>query len=249
MKLVVGLGNPGRRYARTRHNVGSAVVERLGERWSVALAAKELGSIVGHGAIHHERAVLVCPQAFMNRSGQPGASILGYNGVRMLNPSISDKASLRWTRIFVPVVASVSLLIALRFEVIYNLMVAAWTLLLVSNFVPYASGFFWKKANSSGAMASMIGGFLGWIAGFYYYLPITSEANTDVVPGVEGVYQEWANWDAIYIGSIWGVIASIVLMVVVSLATQKSMPPKPLLNADGDPLDMHRWSGLLPSRG
>ena len=50
-----------------------------------------------------------------------GASIVGYNGVKMLKPDISDEASLRWTRIFVPIVACVSLLIALKFEVIYNL--------------------------------------------------------------------------------------------------------------------------------
>lgn len=177
-----------------------------------------------------------------------GASIVGYNGGKMLNPEISPEASLRWTRIFVPIVACVSLLVALKFETIYNLMVAAWTLLLVSNFVPYACGFFWKKANATGALAAMIGGFLGWIAGYLYYLPITSEANTDVVPGVEGVYTDWANWDAIYIGSVWGVIASLALMIIVSLATQKSQPPRPLLDADGKPLDMTGWFGLVPSR-
>ncbi|MEM1129580.1 MAG: sodium:solute symporter family protein [Pseudomonadota bacterium] len=176
-----------------------------------------------------------------------GASIVGYNGGKMLNPEISDAASLRWTRIFVPVVACISLLIALKFETIYNLMVAAWTLLLVSNFVPYAAGFFWKRANSYGALSSMIGGFVGWMAGYLYYLPITSEANTDIVPGVEGVYQDWANWDAIYIGSVWGVIASVSLMVVVSLATQKAAPPKPVVDADGNPLDMDGWFGLVPS--
>lgn len=177
-----------------------------------------------------------------------GATILGYNGGKIINPNISDEASLRWTRIFVPIVACLSLVIALKFTTIYNLMVAAWTLLLVSNFVPYAAGFFWKKANSSGAIASMIGGALGWIAGYFYYLPMTSDANTDVVPGVEGVYQDWAMWDAIYIGSIWGVVASVVLMVVVSLATQKSSPARPLLDADGNPLNMKGWFGLVPSK-
>ncbi len=78
MKLVVGLGNPGRRYAWTRHNAGVQVVERLGRRWSIATTTKELGSLVGHGAVAHERAVLVLPQSFMNRSGQPVASLLGY---------------------------------------------------------------------------------------------------------------------------------------------------------------------------
>ncbi len=176
-----------------------------------------------------------------------GASIVGYNGGKLVNPGISDQASLRWTRIFVPVVACVSLLIALKFETIYNLMVASWTLLLVSNFVPYAAGFFWRKANSYGALAAMIGGFLGWLAGYFHYIPLTSEANIDIVPGVEGVYQPFANWDAIYIGSIWGVIASVVLMIVVSLATQAMAPPKPLLDADGEPLDMTGWFGLTLS--
>lgn len=78
MHLVVGLGNPGRRYASTRHNVGFRVVERLAERWGIAADGKELGSLTGHGSIRHQRAVLVRPQSWMNRSGHPVASILGY---------------------------------------------------------------------------------------------------------------------------------------------------------------------------
>lgn len=78
MKIVVGLGNPGRRYARTRHNVGFRVVQCLGERWSVATETKEHGSLVGHGSIRHERTVLAMPQGYMNRSGRPVASLLGY---------------------------------------------------------------------------------------------------------------------------------------------------------------------------
>lgn len=76
------------------------------------------------------------------------------------------------------------------------------------------------------------------------YLPATMEANTNVVPGVEGVYLEWARWDALYISSVWGVMASVLSMVVVSLATQKMMPPKPLLDADGNPLSTEGWFGL-----
>lgn len=176
-----------------------------------------------------------------------GAAIIGYNGGKLVNRGISDAGSLRLTRLAVPVVACVSLLIALKFETIYHLMVASWTLLLVSMFVPYACGFFWKGANHLGALAAMIGGFLGWLAGYVWYLPATRDANTDLVPGVAGVYHEWANWDAITIGSVWGVIASVSLMVVVSMATRRIAPPKPLLDADGNPLNTDGWLGVIPS--
>lgn len=78
MHLVVGLGNPGRRYAWTRHNAGVLVVERLGRRWSIPTTAEHYGSQVGNGAIGHERVILALPQSFMNRSGAPVASLLGY---------------------------------------------------------------------------------------------------------------------------------------------------------------------------
>ena len=79
MKVVVGLGNPGRRYERTRHNVGVLVVERLAERWGFSASQRsQLGASVGDGNIRHERALLAMPQSFMNRSGHPVASLAGY---------------------------------------------------------------------------------------------------------------------------------------------------------------------------
>lgn len=78
MKLVVGLGNPGRPYARTRHNVGFEVVETLGRRWSIAVQTRQHGSLVGDGRVGQQRALLACPQSFMNVSGAPVASLLGY---------------------------------------------------------------------------------------------------------------------------------------------------------------------------
>lgn len=78
MWLIVGLGNPGRRYAATRHNVGFSVVETLAQRWSIPAEGKQLGSLVGSGRIGTEKALLVRPQSFMNRSGHPVQSLLGY---------------------------------------------------------------------------------------------------------------------------------------------------------------------------
>jgi len=76
--MVVGLGNPGKRYEQTRHNVGFRVVDTLVRRWSIPADTKQLGALVGHGSIRQSRATLVRPQGYMNCSGQPVASLLGY---------------------------------------------------------------------------------------------------------------------------------------------------------------------------
>jgi len=78
MWLVVGLGNPGRRYASTRHNIGFDVIENLANRWSIPSEGKQLGSLVGSGRLGNEKALLVRPQSFMNLSGQPVRSLMGY---------------------------------------------------------------------------------------------------------------------------------------------------------------------------
>jgi PTH1 family peptidyl-tRNA hydrolase len=76
--LVVGLGNPGARYERTRHNVGFDVVARLGDRWDIALNDKRFKARSGKGAIAHNPVLLVCPQTFMNLSGDSVGPMAGY---------------------------------------------------------------------------------------------------------------------------------------------------------------------------
>ncbi len=78
MHLVVGLGNPGTRYARTRHNVGFRVVERLASRAGATVEKKLFGALVGDAVLGGRKAALAMPQQFMNVSGQPTASLLGY---------------------------------------------------------------------------------------------------------------------------------------------------------------------------
>lgn len=68
-KAVVGLGNPGARYARTRHNAGFMVVDRLARMQGVALADGRHGALWAEIRLGDDSVVLVEPQTFMNRSG------------------------------------------------------------------------------------------------------------------------------------------------------------------------------------
>ena len=91
MLLVVGLGNPGERYAATPHNLGFLVVDTLAARHSIRLSRVECQAVIGQGAIRGKPVVLAKPQTFMNLSGvavkplmqkndvQPGELILVYD--------------------------------------------------------------------------------------------------------------------------------------------------------------------------
>ncbi len=83
MKLLVGLGNPGRRYAGTRHNVGARIVERLAERRHIALDADRFEGRFGQGVLvapdgaPAEEVGLLLPATWMNRSGRAVCAALG----------------------------------------------------------------------------------------------------------------------------------------------------------------------------
>jgi len=69
LKLVAGLGNPGDKYAGTRHNIGFLVVQELAERASVSLKKKGYQGVYGAGNVAGQQATLLLPQTFMNLSG------------------------------------------------------------------------------------------------------------------------------------------------------------------------------------
>ncbi|GHG81675.1 aminoacyl-tRNA hydrolase [Comamonas sp. JC664] len=70
MKLIVGLGNPGREYERHRHNIGFMVVEALLSRAKASLNQEKFAAKVGQGTLAGERVLFVEPQTFMNLSGR-----------------------------------------------------------------------------------------------------------------------------------------------------------------------------------
>jgi PTH1 family peptidyl-tRNA hydrolase len=69
MKLVVGLGNPGRRYVGTRHNIGFDVLAELAKRFGTSRPRSRFDAEAVDAAIDGESVLLLCPQTYMNRSG------------------------------------------------------------------------------------------------------------------------------------------------------------------------------------
>jgi len=76
--LVVGLGNPGARYAATRHNIGFRVVDRLASDFRIDVGREKFSAVFGRGRIEAVDVVLAKPLAFMNRSGFPVRSLAEY---------------------------------------------------------------------------------------------------------------------------------------------------------------------------
>ena len=78
MKIVCGLGNPGRRYQRTRHNLGFMVVDRFASEKRVTLKEKKYHSLIGSWQMNGEKVLLVKPQTYMNRSGEAIRTLFRY---------------------------------------------------------------------------------------------------------------------------------------------------------------------------
>lgn len=78
MYVVVGLGNPGRKYDCTRHNVGFEVIDYLAYRNNIEVKKIKHKALIGEGTIAGQKVMLVKPQTFMNLSGQSVSEICGY---------------------------------------------------------------------------------------------------------------------------------------------------------------------------
>jgi len=83
--LIVGLGNPGREYRKSRHNVGFMLLDRLAERLGCAFSRVESRALVAKGDYLENRLILVKPQTYMNLSGQAASSLLRFYKVPLEN--------------------------------------------------------------------------------------------------------------------------------------------------------------------
>jgi len=148
------------------------------------------------------------------------ASIFSVNIMPLFKPQITDRARLLATRIAIPVFGSIAVYVALEVQVVYDLIQDANSVILVCVTIPFIVGVWWRKANRTGALASMAVGFLTWLVAILF------------APG--------------FPGDLLGLLTGLVAMLIVTALTQKSDPPQPLRNADGEEVEMKDRLGTLP---
>ncbi len=83
MKIVIGLGNPGRKYSKTRHNVGFMIIDKLTEEHNAGPGKKRFDSIISECFIEGGKTLFVKPQTFMNASGYSVRKVIGKNGCNL----------------------------------------------------------------------------------------------------------------------------------------------------------------------
>lgn len=83
--IIVGLGNPGDKYEKTRHNVGFNVIDLLAKEYSIDVSKLKHKALIGEGRVGTEKVILVKPMTYMNLSGESVADICNYYNVDLEN--------------------------------------------------------------------------------------------------------------------------------------------------------------------
>lgn len=78
MYIIVGLGNPGRNYENTRHNIGFDVIEKLAEQEHIDVLEKKHKALIGKGYVAGAKCILAKPQTYMNLSGESVRELVDY---------------------------------------------------------------------------------------------------------------------------------------------------------------------------
>ena len=78
MFIIAGLGNPDRQYEGTRHNAGFDVIDRIADKYNIAVDARKHRALIGKGIIEGQKVILAKPQTYMNLSGESIRSLTDY---------------------------------------------------------------------------------------------------------------------------------------------------------------------------
>ena len=148
------------------------------------------------------------------------AAVFSTNILPLFKRQTSDRFRLTTTRIAIPVFGSIAVYVALEVQVVYDLILDANSVILVSVTIPFIAAVWWRRANRSGALASMAAGFLTWILTILF------------APDLPG--------------DLLGLLAALVTILVIVPLTQKTDPPRPLLDGDGEEAELANRLGTLP---
>lgn len=85
MFVIVGLGNPGKKYEKTRHNMGFLAIDKLAEKHDIKVNKLKHKALTGDGFIFGQKALLVKPQTYMNLSGESVREIVSYYDIDLEN--------------------------------------------------------------------------------------------------------------------------------------------------------------------
>ena len=85
MKLVVGLGNPGKEYKNTRHNVGFIVIDKIAKKYNIEINKSKFGGKYIDLIINDEKVILLKPQKYMNLSGEVIKDFINYFKIEISN--------------------------------------------------------------------------------------------------------------------------------------------------------------------
>ena len=78
MKLIVGLGNPGEKYEKTRHNTGFLTMDIISRQLGIPVTRRAFEALIGKGTVNGEQVVLMKPQTYMNESGRAVGKAAAY---------------------------------------------------------------------------------------------------------------------------------------------------------------------------
>ena len=118
---------------------------------------------------------------------------------------------------------SIAIYVALEVKLVYDLIIDANSVMLVCVVVPFVVGVWWRQANPTGALASMAMGFLTWFLTILFAPELP--------------------------GDLLGLLAGLLTILIVTPLTQKSDPPRRLLNSDGEEVELKDRLGTLPLFG
>ena len=148
------------------------------------------------------------------------ASVFSSNILPFFKSRASDRFRLTATRAAIPIFGSIAVYVALEVQVVYDLILDANSVILVSVTIPFIAAVWWKRANRSGALASMAMGFLTWMLAILF------------APE--------------YPGDLLGLLVGLATILVVTPLTQKSDPPRRLIDGDGEEVELTNRLGTLP---